>query len=117
MDRKLNEGFSDEKRINEAEREIEFLKGRLAEIDSIKKEAKVDQSSIELVAKDQDHDKHLLEFVRQEMKAQYKKLYDALKLNEDKYEILRKKIYDEYRVRLIELMSKKDKDERTVAKI
>ena len=51
------------------------------------------------------------------MKSQYKKLYDALKLNEDKYEILKKKIYEEYRSRLIDLMAKKDRDERTVNKI
>ena len=51
------------------------------------------------------------------MKSQYKKLYDALKLNEDKYVILKKNIYEEYRVRLIELLSKKDRDERTVGKI
>ena len=44
------------------------------------------------------------------MKAQYKKLYDALKLNEDKYELLKKKIYEEYRARLISLINKKDKD-------
>lgn len=72
-------------------------------------------SSIDLARP--EHDKTLLEYVRQEMKSQYKKLYDALKLNEDKYEILKKKIYEEYRSRLIDLMAKKDRDERTVNKI
>lgn len=51
------------------------------------------------------------------MKAQYKKLYDSLKLSEEKHEILRKKIYEEYRSRIIDLISKKDRDEYTVAKI
>lgn len=36
-------------------------------------------SSIDLAKP--EHDKNLLEYVRQQMKNQYKKLYDALKLN------------------------------------
>lgn len=51
------------------------------------------------------------------MKNQYRKLFDSLKLSEEKYEVLRKKIYEEYRARIIDLISKKDRDEYTVAKI
>lgn len=43
------------------------------------------------------------------MKNQYKKLYDSVKFNEEKYSILKKKIYEEYRGRIIELLIKKDK--------
>ncbi len=46
-------------------------------------------------------DRSAIEYIREEMKAQYKKLYDSLKLSEEKYEILRKKIYEEYRARII----------------
>ena len=44
------------------------------------------------------------------MKNQYKKLFDALKLNEQKYELLKKKIYEEYRARLIEIFGQKEKE-------
>lgn len=52
----------------------------------------------------------MLEFVREEMKNQYKKLNDALKLSEQKYDLLKKKIYEEYRARIIDFLNKKEKN-------
>ena len=47
------------------------------------------------------------------MKKQYNKQVENIKFLEDKYEILKKKIYREYRTRIVELVnessSKKDK--------
>lgn len=51
----------------------------------------------------------VMEFIRIEMKNQYKKLHEALKLSEEKHGLLKKKIYDEYRARLIAQLEKKDK--------
>lgn len=44
------------------------------------------------------------------MKSQYKKLNDALKLSEQKYDLLKKKIYEEYRARIIDVLNKKEKN-------
>lgn len=44
------------------------------------------------------------------MKSQYKKLNDALKLSEQKHDFLKKKIYQEYRARIIEALNKKEKN-------
>ena len=43
------------------------------------------------------------------MKSQHKKLSEAVKLSEQRFELLKKKIYDEYRTRVIENLNKKDK--------
>ena len=87
----------------------------MTELESLRKET--NQQAGEHSSIDFPHDKTLLEYVRQEMKNQYKKQYDALKLNEEKYEILKKKVFEEYRSRLIDLLSKKDRDERTLGKV
>ena len=52
----------------------------------------------------------VMEFIRIEMKNQYKHLHDALKLSEDKHGLLKKKIYHEYRSRLVSQLEKKDKN-------
>jgi hypothetical protein len=55
----------------------------------------------------------MIEFLKGEMKKQYNKQVENIKFLEDKYEILKKKIYREYRTRIVELVnessSKKDK--------
>ena len=43
----------------------------------------------------------LLEYVREEMRSQYKKLNDHIKLAEQKHELLKRKIYEEYRAKII----------------
>ena len=43
------------------------------------------------------------------MKSQYKKLNEAMKLSEQKFDLLKKKIYEEYRARIIDNLNKKDK--------
>jgi hypothetical protein len=43
------------------------------------------------------------------MKSQYKKLNEAIKLSEQKFELLKKKIYEEYRSRIVDTLNKKDK--------
>lgn len=47
------------------------------------------------------------------MKKQHKKQHEALKFNEEKYDILKRKIYEEYRSKIIELLNKKDKSKIT----
>lgn len=44
------------------------------------------------------------------MRNQYKKLNDHIRLCEQKYELLKKKIYEEYRAKIIEVLSKKEKN-------
>lgn len=73
-------------------KEVEYLKGRIRELEGVKDE-KENISSINL-SKTREHCSELLEFVREEMKSQYKKLNDTLKLSEQKYDLLKKKIYD-----------------------
>ena len=43
------------------------------------------------------------------MRNQYKKLNDHIKLAEHKHELLKRKIYEEYRARIVEALGKKDK--------
>ena len=61
------------------------------------------------------NEKSLLEYIRDEMRSQYKKLHESLKLSNEKFTILKKKIYEEYRHRIVDLLSKKDKE--TIIKI
>jgi ribonuclease HII len=49
------------------------------------------------------------------MKTQFKKMHDSLKLSEEKHHLLKKKIYEEYRARIIDILCKKDK--QSIAKI
>jgi hypothetical protein len=70
----------------------------------------------ELGAAKNNQEGSVLEFVREEMRAQSKKMNEALKLSEEANRLLKAKIYEEYRVRLIELMNKKG-DENTVGKV
>ena len=49
------------------------------------------------------------------MKNQYKKLHDTLSISQEKFEILKKKIYEEFRSRIIGILNAKEKD--TVGKI
>jgi hypothetical protein len=51
------------------------------------------------------------------MRDQYKKMYEALRLSDEVNRTLKIKIYQEYRSRIIDLLSKKDKDDLTVSKI
>jgi uncharacterized membrane protein len=51
----------------------------------------------------------LLEYVREEMRSQYKKLNDHIKLNEQKHELLKRKIYEEYRAKIVEALGRKEK--------
>ena len=44
------------------------------------------------------------------MRNQYKKLNDHIRLLEQKYDLLKKKIYGEYRAKIIDMLSKKDKN-------
>jgi DNA-binding transcriptional regulator GbsR (MarR family) len=50
-----------------------------------------------------------LEYVREEMKNQYKKLNETTKLWERKYELLKRKIFEEYRSKIVDLLNKKEK--------
>ena len=43
------------------------------------------------------------------MKSQYKKLNEAIKFEEQKFDLLKKKIYEEYRSRIIDNLNKKDR--------
>ena len=43
------------------------------------------------------------------MKGQYRKLSEALKLCEHKYDLLKKKIYEEYRSRIIDNLNKRER--------
>lgn len=43
------------------------------------------------------------------MRSQYKKLNDAVKLQEQKYELLKRKIYEEYRAKIVDILGKKEK--------
>ena len=43
------------------------------------------------------------------MKSQYKKLNEAIKFEEQKFQLLKKKIYEEYRSRIIDNLNKKDR--------
>ncbi len=47
----------------------------------------------------------MIEFLKGEMKKQYNKQAENIKFIEDKYEILKKKIYREYRTRILELIN------------
>lgn len=81
------------------------MKGRLRELE-IAKEDKDMNISIGL-NKTREQCGELLEFVREEMKTQYKKLNETIRLCEQKHEILKKKIYEEYRAKIIEVLNKK----------
>ncbi len=43
------------------------------------------------------------------MKTQYRKMYDAIKFSEEKFNIFKDKVYQEYRAKIIEIINKKDK--------
>lgn len=43
------------------------------------------------------------------MRNQYKKLNDTLAISQEKYEILKRKIYEEYRSRIIGILTTKEK--------
>lgn len=58
-----------------------------------------------------------MEYVRKEMKNQYSKQYDALKLAEEKFNLLKRKIYEEYRSRIIGVISNKNKDDKLITRI
>lgn len=47
----------------------------------------------------------MIEFLKGEMKKQYNKQSENIKFLEEKYDILKKKIYREYRSRIIELIN------------
>lgn len=103
LEHRLENQFGNREKLAQAEKEIQFLKGRLSELEPIikifkSKQKKQDEHSMTLKP---EVDRSAIEYIREEMKAQYKKLYDSLKLSEEKYEILRKKIYEEYRARII----------------
>lgn len=51
------------------------------------------------------------------MKNQYSKQYDALKLAEEKFSLLKKKIYEEYRSRIIGVIANKNKDDKLITRI
>lgn len=45
------------------------------------------------------------------MKIQYKKLHDSLQISQDRFEILKKKIYEEYRSRIIGMINSKERSD------
>ena len=73
-------------------KEVEFLKGRIRELESLKDE-NANVSSVSL-SKTREQMGELLDYVREEMRSQYKKLNDHIKLCEQKHELLKRKIYE-----------------------
>lgn len=53
----------------------------------------------------------LYEYLQEEMKAQFKKLNETIQLCHEKYELLKKKVYNEYRSKLSDLLGKKDRSQ------
>jgi hypothetical protein len=51
----------------------------------------------------------LYEYLQEEMKVQFKKLNETIQLCHEKYDLLKRKVYNEYRTKLSELIGKKDR--------
>lgn len=47
------------------------------------------------------------------MKKQHRDQHEALKMSQEKFEILKKKIYEEYRTKIVEAINKKDQSKIT----
>jgi hypothetical protein len=59
----------------------------------------------------------VLDFMKEEMRKQYNKLKESLRFSDDRYEILKKKVYREYRTRIVELLNGSKKDKMLISKI
>ena len=53
----------------------------------------------------------LYEYLQEEMKAQFKKINETIQLCHEKHELLRKKVYNEYRSKLSDLLGRKDRSQ------